>query len=226
MATVAVVSGGLDSVTLAYSLAAAGHALDLISFDYGQKHRRELLYAEQTAEDLGASWTLIDLVAAGISQVMSGSALTDASVDVPQGHYAAPTMQQTIVPNRNAIMLSIAYARAVSSSATSVAFAVHGGDHPIYPDCRPGFVTAFVEMERQATDSAIELLAPFIQMTKADIVGVGSSLKVPFDRTWSCYVGGETHCGGCGTCVERREAFAIAGVADPTVYGRAVQGVR
>jgi 7-cyano-7-deazaguanine synthase len=217
---VAVMSGGLDSTTMAYSLRAGGYSLSAISFDYGQRHRKELAYAEQVAADLDASWTLIDLHAAGLTNVLTGSALTDASVSVPDGHYADESMRITVVPNRNAIMLSIACALAVTRDAEAVAFGAHGGDHFIYPDCRPEFLRAFETMVNVAVEglARIEILAPFLSMAKTDIVRLGAELHVPFERTWSCYKGGLVHCGTCGTCYERREAFAQAQVTDPTEY--------
>jgi 7-cyano-7-deazaguanine synthase len=216
---VAIVSGGLDSVTLAHSLAQEANRLHLISFDYGQKHKRELEFAQRAAERLGAVWTLIDLSAAGLGALLVGSALTDSAIAVPDGHYAAETMKVTIVPNRNAIMLAIACAAAESDGAAVVGLAVHAGDHFIYPDCRPEFVAAFEAMERLAMDKpALRIEAPFLTKTKAEIVQLGASLGVPFEQTWSCYKGGELHCGTCGTCVERREAFELAGVKDPTTY--------
>jgi 7-cyano-7-deazaguanine synthase len=217
---VAVVSGGLDSTTMAYALRAQGYSLDAVSFDYGQRHRKELRYAEGVAADLEAPWSLIDLHAAGVTGFLSGSALTDQSVTVPDGHYADESMQITVVPNRNAIMLSIACALAVTREAGAVAFGAHTGDHFIYPDCRPEFVRAFEAMVNIAVEglASIEILAPFLGMTKADIVTLGAELHVPFERTWSCYKGGALHCGVCGTCYERREAFALAHVIDPTLY--------
>ena len=217
---VAVISGGLDSTTMAYSFRAQGYAVIAISFDYGQRHRKELAFAEQMAAELDASWTLIDLHAAGLTNILSGSALTDESVTVPDGHYADESMKITVVPNRNAIMLSIACALAVTREAGAVAFGAHTGDHFIYPDCRPEFVRAFERMVNVAVEglASIEILAPFLSMTKADIVKLGDELHVPFERTWSCYKGGALHCGTCGTCFERREAFARAHVTDPTLY--------
>jgi len=217
--TIAIVSGGLDSVTLAYLLASQGHALHLLSFDYGQRHKKELDYAVRCAVNLGAQHDVIDL--STVAPFLTGSALTD-NIDVPEGHYAAPNMRVTVVPNRNAIMLSIAYAVAVAEGAEMVATGVHAGDHPIYPDCRPEFIRAFDEMERQATDgyaaSGLHLYAPFVNMSKADIVALGAALFVPYADTWSCYKGDTAHCGVCGTCVERREAFQLSGVTDPTKY--------
>lgn len=217
---VMVVSGGLDSTTMAYSLRAQGYELVAISFDYGQRHRKELDFAEQMAADLDAPWTLIDLHAAGVTSFLTGSALTDESVTIPDGHYADESMKVTVVPNRNAIMLSIACALAVTRDAGAVAFGAHTGDHFIYPDCRPEFVRAYQSMVDLAVDglASIQILTPFLAMTKADIVRLGAELQVPFERTWSCYKGGALHCGTCGTCHERREAFALAGVTDPTVY--------
>jgi 7-cyano-7-deazaguanine synthase len=205
---------------MAYSLRAQGYRLIAISFDYGQRHRKELEFAEQMAADLDAPWTLIDLHAAGLTSFLTGSALTDETVTVPDGHYADETMRITVVPNRNAIMLSIACALAVTRDAGAVAFGAHAGDHFIYPDCRPEFVHAFESMVNLAVDglATLEIITPFLSMTKTAIVELGSELNVPFERTWSCYKGGTLHCGTCGTCFERREAFAQAQVVDPTTY--------
>ncbi len=213
-------SGGLDSTTMAYSLRAQGYSVIAISFDYGQRHRKELAFAERMAADLDAPWTLIDLHAAGLTSSLTGSALTDDTVTIPDGHYADESMKITVVPNRNAIMLSIACALAVTREAGAVAFGAHTGDHFIYPDCRPEFVRAFEAVVNIAVEglASIEILAPFLSMNKTDIVKLGDELKVPFERTWSCYKGGALHCGTCGTCVERREAFAQADLADPTMY--------
>lgn len=220
MKAVAIISGGLDSTVLAYLLKSQGYVLETLSFDYGQRHHKEIEYAEAAAADLHAGWRLINLQAAGVTELLAGSALTDSSVSVPEGHYAAESMRATVVPNRNAIMLAIGCAAAASWRAESVALAVHAGDHPIYPDCRPDFVHAFEVMEGVAMEGMahLRILAPFLDKTKADIVRTGVELGVPFERTWSCYKGYSTHCGGCGTCHERREAFTLAGVHDPTVY--------
>jgi len=212
---IAIVSGGLDSVTLAYLLASRGYELHIVSFDYGQRHVKELEYARHCTTALGASFDLVDL--SGLLPLLRGSALTD-DVRVPDGHYTAPSMAATIVPNRNAIMLSIAYAAAVSSDADIVGIGVHSGDHPIYPDCRPEFINQFEKMEGLATDKNIRLYAPFLDVPKSEIIKVGILLEVDYRYTWSCYKGGEVHCGTCGTCVERREAFILAGVKDPTTY--------
>lgn len=219
---VAVVSGGMDSVTLAYFLASEGFSLHLLSVDHGQRHVKELEHARLCAERLGAEFDVADI--SGVGRLLKGSALTD-EVTVPHGHYAAPNMEVTVVPNRNAIMLSIAYGVAVAEGAEVVATGVHAGDHFVYPDCRPGFIEAFDAMQREAVegfgDESLRLYAPFVEWTKADIVATGVRLGVPYAGTWSCYEGGEVHCGECGTCVERREAFQLAGVQDPTAYGTA-----
>jgi 7-cyano-7-deazaguanine synthase len=221
---IAVVSGGLDSVTLAHLLASYGAQLHLIAFDYGQKHRKELDFARECAQRLNAEFDIVDL--SGFSRLISGSALTGDGIEVPHGHYAAPTMALTVVPNRNAILLALAFGVAVNENAQMVATGVHGGDHFIYPDCRPDFIHSFDAMQRTATegfaDANLRLLAPFLETDKTGIVRLGQKLGVPFERTWSCYEGGARHCGKCGTCVERREAFALADVEDPTDYAPTV----
>ena len=217
---VAIVSGGMDSVTLAYLLHSEGHDLHLLSVDYGQRHAKEIGYAKLCATRLGAGFDVVDL--SGVGRLLTGSALTTPDVDVPHGHYAAENMAVTVVPNRNAIMLSVAYGAGVAEEAKIVAAGMHAGDHYVYPDCRPSFVRAFDAMQRAAVegfgDEKLRLHTPFIEKTKAEIVQIGAALDVPFADTWSCYEGGELHCGLCGTCNERKEAFELAGVPDPTVY--------
>lgn len=217
MNTLLVCSGGLDSVCLAHSLHGQGRLAGLVTFDYGQRHRKEIDFARACAERLGVPHSVIDIAPIGAG--LSGSALTDA-VEVPDGHYAEETMRVTVVPNRNAIMLAIAFGLAAARKLDAVALAVHGGDHFIYPDCRPGFIEAFARMQAHALEGYAEvaLQAPFVHATKADIVRAGARAGTPFEATWSCYRGGERHCGRCGTCVERREAFDLAGVEDPTDY--------
>jgi len=216
---IAIVSGGLDSVTLAYLLHSEGYNLYLLSFNYGQRHKKELDYAALCATRLGAQHNIIDLSA--VTPFLKGSSLTD-DIAVPEGHYAAPSMVATVVPNRNAMMLSIAYAVAVVEGAEVVATGVHAGDHPIYPDCRQGFIEAFDAMQRVAVEGyghpQLKLLAPFVNIGKHAIVRIGANLGVPYEETWSCYKGGELHCAKCGTCVERKESFELAGVPDPTRY--------
>lgn len=217
MKTIVVCSGGLDSVSLAHKIDAEQDLIGLVSFDYGQRHRKELDYAAACALRLGVPHQIIDMRSIGAQ--LTGSALTD-DLDVPDGHYAEETMRVTVVPNRNAIMLAVAFGVAAAQSADAVAIAVHGGDHFIYPDCRPGFIDAFQTMQDHALDgyASVRLLAPYVNGSKADIVTDGAKHGTPFGDTWSCYKGGENHCGRCGTCVERREAFHLAGVVDPTEY--------
>jgi len=219
-ATIVIASGGLDSTTLIYHLLAHGSRVRLMSFDYGQLHRRELDCARQVAEILQVPHQVVDLRAVGV--LLSGSALTDLTVAVPDGHYTDESMRATVVPNRNALMLDVAVAVAVTTHCGAVAFGAHGGDHAIYPDCRPEFVVAFNASARLANEgflaSGFSVLAPFLLQSKADIVRLDATYEVPFERTWSCYRGGARHCGTCGTCTERREAFQVAGIADPTSY--------
>jgi 7-cyano-7-deazaguanine synthase len=217
---IAIVSGGMDSVTLAYLLTSEGYDLHLLSFDYGQRHRKELEFAARCAGVLGAQHDVVDL--SSLTSLLKGSALTDAGVAVPDGHYAHENMKITVVPNRNAMMLSIAFVVAVAEGAAVVGAGIHAGDHAIYPDCRPAFAEAFDAMQRLAVEGFgnpdLHLYTPFVDITKAGIVTIGYRLGVDYARTWSCYKGGEAHCGACGTCVERKEAFELAGVPDPTRY--------
>lgn len=217
MKTLVICSGGLDSVSLAHKVAAEHELAGLISFDYGQRHKKEVGFAACAADRLGVPFDLIDM--SHIGQFLSGSALTD-NLDVPDGHYAEETMKVTVVPNRNAIMLAIAFGVAAAKQADAVAAAVHGGDHFIYPDCRPGFIDAFQTMQDRALEgyASVKLYTPFVNIPKSAIVTEGTKYNTPFADTWSCYKGGEQQCGRCGTCVERREAFDLAGVKDPTVY--------
>ncbi len=216
---VAIVSGGVDSVTLAYLLASEEFSLHLLSFNYGQRHLKELEYAKLCAERLGAEFDVADI--SGVGRLLKGSALTD-EVPVPHGHYAASNMAITVVPNRNAIMLSIAYGVAVAEGAELVSTGVHSGDHFVYPDCRPEFIEAFDGMQKKAIDGfgheSLRLYTPFAKWTKADILVTGTCLGVPYADTWSCYEGGQLHCGLCATCGERRASFVEAGLDDPTVY--------
>ena len=220
MKTLVICSGGLDSVSLAHKVAAEQTLTGLVSFDYGQRHSKELGFAAACAQRLGVPHQVIDI--RDIGWQLSGSALTD-DVAVPDGHYAEESMRITVVPNRNAIMLAIAFGVAAARQDEAVGVAVHGGDHFIYPDCRPDFVDAFQVMQDRALDgyANVRLYAPFVNVTKADIVTEGARHATPFEQTWSCYKGGEVHCGRCGTCVERREAFDLARLQDPTEYADA-----
>lgn len=217
---VLIASGGLDSTVLAYHLHAHGSRLVLLSVDYGQRHRRELDFAARVADALDVRGHIVDLRSVGA--LLGRGALTDLAVAVPDGHYTDSSMRATVVPNRNALMLDVAVAVAVAEKADAVAFGAHSGDHAVYPDCRPEFLDAFTRSARVANDGFLSegfcVLAPFLEWSKADIVVRGAQLGVPFADTWSCYKGGQVHCGTCGTCTERREAFVLAGVNDPTLY--------
>lgn len=221
---VAIFSGGMDSTVMVYDMLSKGVKPHLLSFNYGQRHKKELNFARATAERLDLDHNIVDLT--GLTELISNSALTTPKwsngkglmpareIEVPDGHYAEETMRATVVPNRNMIMLSIAAGVCVSNGYVNVWTGVHSGDHFIYPDCRLGFI--------RQTAAAIELgndgfhdfggpwesiKAPYIKMTKADIAFRGMELGVPFETTWSCYKGGDIHCGKCGTCVERLEAI-------------------
>lgn len=215
-----IVSGGMDSSTLAYYYDDLGYDLHLVGFNYGQRHKKELEAVEKIARNLNATHELIDL--SSIKQSISTSALTNDDIDVPEGHYTAENMAQTVVPNRNAIMLSIATGIGVANGSEVVATGVHAGDHAIYPDCREEFIESISESFQLGTeghsDERFRVEAPFVRMMKDEIAEVGYQLNVPYEITWSCYKGGDLHCGRCGTCVERIEAFILAMVPDPTEY--------
>lgn len=213
MKTLLIYSGGMDSTTLLYWLQMIGRDVLTLGINYGQKHGKELEYAERLTTRLNIPFKVADLSA--LRPLLSGSSQTDDNVPVPEGHYAAESMKLTVVPNRNMIMLATAAGYGMSQGCDTVAYAAHAGDHAIYPDCRPEFADALDGALRLADWKPIRLERPFIQYTKSDIARIGRLLEVPFNETWSCYKGGELHCGKCGTCVERREAL---GPLDPTEY--------
>lgn len=216
MKVVVLCSGGMDSVAALYRAAREHTVAAVLSFDYGSKHNhREIPFAAEHAAKLGNRH---EVIALDFVNRLFASDLLKSGGDVPEGHYEAANMKQTVVPFRNAIMLSIACGFAESVGAEGLVIAAHTGDHAIYPDCREEFMQAMADAMRSGTYAGIQLLRPFIAMTKAQIASEGARLGVDFARTWSCYKGGEIHCGKCGTCVERREAFALAGLPDPTVY--------
>jgi 7-cyano-7-deazaguanine synthase len=216
MNVVVLCSGGMDSVTALHWARREHDLAAAISFDYGAKHNhREIPFAAEQAARLGARHEVIPL---DFVNRLFASDLLQGGGEIPEGHYEAETMKQTVVPFRNAIMLSVACGVAESLGAGGVVIAAHGGDHTIYPDCREEFMRAMGEAMRLGTYAGMQLLRPFIALNKAGIAAEGARLGVDFARTWSCYKGGAVHCGKCGTCVERREAFEQAGIADPTVY--------
>lgn len=215
---VSTLSGGLDSSTLAFKLKDEGFSLSLLSFDYGQKHKKELFYAERVARILGATHTVVDL--SSITYLIGTASSLTSKRAIPEGHYSEDNMASTVVPNRNAIMLAIAFAHASSIGAAVVASGIHAGDHAQYPDCRPEFTHAFELMEMKSLQGLHrpELVSPFVHITKTEIARIAGKLGVPVEQTWSCYKGGLNHCGRCGTCVERMEALHDAGVEDKTIY--------
>lgn len=216
MKVVVLCSGGMDSVTALYWARARHDVVAVVSFNYGAKHNdRELPFAAEHAAKFGVRH---EAIALDFVNRLFASNLLQSGGAIPDGHYEADMMKQTVVPFRNAIMLSIACGFAESVGAEALVIAAHGGDHAIYPDCREDFMRAMGDAMELGTYAGVRLLRPFIAMTKSQIAAEGAELGVDFARTWSCYKGGAIHCGTCGTCVERREAFMQAGVKDPTTY--------
>lgn len=212
--SVIILSGGMDSVTLLYAREA--EIALAVSFDYGSNHNaRELEFAKLHCERLGIEHLVIPLDFMG--KYFNSSLLSGAG-EIPEGRYDDENMKSTVVPFRNGIMLAIACGLAESRGLLKVMMASHGGDHAIYPDCRDSFVKAMGEAMRLGTYEGVSLEAPFTDMTKGEIASLGARLGVDYSLTYSCYKGGERHCGRCGTCTERREAFRDAGIYDPTNY--------
>lgn len=209
-----IVSGGMDSITLLYD-----HKDEIalgISFDYGSNHNaREIPFAKMHCERLGIKHITINL---DFMHQYFKSSLLDGAEAIPEGHYADDNMKSTVVPFRNGIMLAIAIGIAESSNLDQVFIANHGGDHTIYPDCRPEFINAIDAAATAGTYNNVKVIAPYTKITKSDIARIGKRLGIDYAETWSCYKGGEVHCGKCGTCVERKEALAEAGIEDKTIY--------
>ena len=212
--SVIIVSGGMDSITLLYD-----HKDEIalgISFDYGSNHNaREIPFAKMHCERLGIKHITINL---DFMHQYFKSSLLDGAEAIPEGHYADDNMKSTVVPFRNGIMLSIAIGIAESNNLAQVFIANHGGDHTIYPDCRPEFINAIDAAATAGTYNNVKVVAPYTKITKSDIARIGKKLGIDYTETWSCYKGGEVHCGKCGTCVERKEALAEAGIDDKTIY--------
>lgn len=209
-----IVSGGMDSITLLYD-----HKDEIalgISFDYGSNHNaREIPFAKMHCERLGIKHITINL---DFMHQYFKSSLLDGAEAIPEGHYADDNMKSTVVPFRNGIMLAIAIGIAESNNLDQVFIANHGGDHTIYPDCRPEFINAIDAAATAGTYNNVKVIAPYTKITKSDIARIGKRLGIDYTETWSCYKGGEVHCGKCGTCVERKEALAEAGIEDKTIY--------
>lgn len=209
-----IVSGGMDSIALLYD-----HKDEIalgISFDYGSNHNaREIPFAKMHCERLGIKHITINL---DFMHQYFKSSLLDGAEAIPEGHYADDNMKSTVVPFRNGIMLAIAIGIAESNNLDQIFIANHGGDHTIYPDCRPEFINAIDAAATAGTYNNVKVIAPYTKITKSDIARIGKRLGIDYAETWSCYKGGEVHCGKCGTCVERKEALAEAGIEDKTIY--------
>lgn len=209
-----VISGGMDSTTMLYEF--QNEIALAVTFDYGAKHgAKEIPLARMHCERLGIEHIVIGM---DFMQRHFRSSLLTGGEDIPEGRYDDENMRSTVVPFRNGIMLSIACGLAESRGLKRLMIANHAGDHAIYPDCRPLFVEAMSRATQEGTYDRIVIDAPYTHLTKAEIAARGKRLGVNYAETWSCYKGGDTHCGRCGTCVERREALAEAGIDDPTTY--------
>ena len=213
---VVLLSGGIDSVTALYDANERYDVMAAISFDYGSKHNhRELPFAGLQCGRLGVEHRIVEL---GFVAREFRSSLLKSGTDIPEDPYDEQSMRTTVVPFRNGVMLSIATGFAASRGAQAVVIGAHSGDHAIYPDCREEFMKRMAAAMQAGTYAQIDLLRPFVDYSKAQIITRGAELGIDFAQTWSCYKGGKIHCGVCGTCRERRAAFDQAGMADPTEY--------
>jgi len=212
---VIIYSGGMDSYTVLHKALQQGVQPTALSFNYGQRHKKELDYAARVCKSLNIPHTIVDISA--INQLLAGSSLTD-DIAVPEGHYEEPSMKQTVVPNRNMILLSLAIGHAVSIEANAVYYGAHSGDHAIYPDCRPEFVERMNDVSRIANYEPIDIVSPYLNNTKGEILADGLAMGLDYGLTWTCYNGREKACGKCGACQERLEAFALNQATDPLEY--------
>lgn len=215
MKVICILSGGLDSTTMLYWLLNKGHEVKAISFDYNQRHKRELEMAKATCQKLGVDWNVIDMTS--ITKFISNSALT-GNIEVPHGHYEADNMKLTVVPSRNTIMASIANGYAANIGYDAIALGVHSGDHAIYPDCRPIFIKRLNKLFALNNFEPCKVLSPFLKKNKISILKEGFKLKVDYSLTLTCYEGKEKACGKCGSCQERLEAFKLNNLTDPLIY--------
>ena len=212
---VVIYSGGMDSFTVLNRARKDGKEVFALTFDYGQKHIKEIDYAKRVCAELNIEHKVIDISA--INQLLAGSSLTD-DIDIPEGHYEEESMKSTVVPNRNMILLSLAVGYAVSKGASKVYYGAHSGDHAIYPDCRPEFVKKMDDVCRIANYDAVEIFSPYLNNTKIDILTDGIKMGLDYSQTWTCYNGRDKACGKCGACQERLEAFELNNVTDPLEY--------
>jgi len=212
---VVVFSGGMDSYTVLHKAFREGFEVLPLTFNYGQKHNKEIEYAKHACIALGVIPKIVDITA--INQLLTGSSLT-SDIEMPEGHYADDNMKSTVVPNRNMILLSLAVGYAVSSDANKVFYGAHAGDHEIYPDCRPEFVENMNSVCAIANYEPVEIVTPYLALNKTDILREGLAMGLDYGRTWTCYNGREKACGKCGSCVERLEAFSENQMSDPLDY--------
>ncbi len=212
---VVIYSGGMDSFTVLNRALKDGKEVYALSFDYGQRHVKELECASSVCTSLNIKHKVIDISA--INQLLAGSSLTD-DIDIPEGHYEAENMKSTIVPNRNMILLSLAVGYAVSVGAAQVYYGAHSGDHAIYPDCRPEFVQKMSDVCQIANYESVEIFSPYLEVNKTAILTDGISMGLDYSNTWTCYNGREKACGKCGACQERLEAFCDNNITDPIAY--------
>ncbi len=224
MKSLLIYSGGMDSATLLWKLYSDGYDVETITFDYGQRHRQEIEYAQKMIKfmkedpDLGIDIRHDIVDVRPVFKYIDSSALTNPDIEVPECGYTDESAKITVVPNRNQILLSIAVGIAAARGIDSVMYAAHSGDHSLYPDCRPEFLESLNETTRISTLwHPVRIEAPFIHLTKGDIVKIGLELGVPYEYTRSCYNAGQS-CGVCPTCIERMEAFTINGMTDPIMY--------
>lgn len=212
MKVIHILSGGLDSTTLLYWLIKKKHTVETITFNYGQRHIKEIKSAVDTCKTLNIANTVVDI--SSITNLISNSSLT-SNIEVPEGHYQDENMKTTVVPSRNTIMASIAQGYAVNKNFDAISLGVHSGDHAIYPDCRPEFIKYLRRTFLRNNYKPIKILVPFINKNKSQIIEIGKKLKVNYKLTWTCYKGEEKPCGKCGSCVERLEAFKENNLIDP-----------
>ncbi len=212
---VVIYSGGMDSFTVLNRALTDGKEVFALSFDYGQRHVKELACASKVCNKLGVNHKVVDISA--INQLLAGSSLTD-NIEIPEGHYEAESMKSTVVPNRNMVLISLAVAYAVSVGAEQVYYGAHSGDHAIYPDCRPEFVEKMNDVCKIANYESVEIFSPYLTVSKTAILTDGIRMGLDYSDTWTCYNGREKACGKCGACEERLEAFADNNTIDPIPY--------
>ncbi|MCG7531935.1 7-cyano-7-deazaguanine synthase QueC [Psychrobium sp. MM17-31] len=213
---VVIYSGGMDSYTVLHKAIEEGKDVYPLTFNYGQRHSKEIEYAAAVCEKLNVPHKIVDISA--INQLMAGSSLTSSDIEIPEGHYEEESMKSTVVPNRNMVLLSMAIAYAVSLDARAVYYGAHSGDHAIYPDCRPEFVEKMNDVSQIANYEPVDIVSPYIDVDKIGILTDGLRMGLDYGETWTCYNGRENACGKCGSCEERLEAFEKNGVQDPLSY--------